>query len=156
MDFTEHTLAQLRRDLTMCEHGPVGARDLALSIGFVPRRRQCCRIMCCREGLERVRMPMVERLVQRLGRITLLARQRNRVVMNVQIARALHADEAGHQFAQLGCAHAGADHRAVQIPVQLRKLGPHVSGRRARVKLLMLFTALVLVFMREPRRRRQR
>ncbi|WP_296800175.1 hypothetical protein [Variovorax sp.] len=133
MDVAEHALSQRRRGLAVRQHGPVGAGHLALVQRFVPVGGQRLGVGQLRGALQRRRMPVVERLLQRLRDLRVVRGLPHRVVVDVQVAGTLHVGEARHQLAQLGRTQAGADHRAMEVVVEVRQ--PRAAGRDGLVRL---------------------
>ncbi|EEF22910.1 conserved hypothetical protein, partial [Ricinus communis] len=127
----ERELPQRRRHRLVRQQRPVRAGNLALLPGLVPGGLERRLVARGGEDPHRPRMTLVQRLVQGLGEVAALRRHRHRQMMDVEVAHALHLDVAGHQPAQLAGAQAVADHRAMQVRIQLMQ--PHPSrgeGRR--------------------------
>ena len=124
-------LPQRKAGALVREQGPVGARDLALLPGLLPRGLQCSLVLGGGKALDHGGMALVQRLVDGLGQVAVLMRQAHGLVMQFQIGLALDIHVPAQQLAQLGRAQAGSYHRAVQMRVQLVQPGARMGGRRA-------------------------
>ena len=83
----------------MREQCPVRAGNLALTNCLIPQCTEGVRIGGTGKALDRRVVALVERLVQRLGNLSILAREPHCLVVQHRIAHAIHFDVARHQLA---------------------------------------------------------
>ena len=108
------------------QHGPVGAGDLAALHRHLPQRTNFVWAPGAGELVDRDAVAAVERLVQQLGALVVLAGEHHAARMQIVLAGGggFRQTELDDDLPQLGIRQAGADDRAMQVAVEFPDLAP--------------------------------